>query len=148
MTDKYIDPIGWERIYEDFKKETTEAGMLDFLLGFFPDWVIAHTQEYCHDYPHLQYNWHKICDQNKIVPKKIIIVDKVFFDLKTNVTHNLLMSVCEHLTCLGYVIRRREEFIGCGVCGRAIPDQQVYNLMKHKTIRPLPMVWSPKCSEC
>jgi hypothetical protein len=143
----YEDPENWQSLFQEFKEEKTEAGMLSFIKKIYPDWVIAYTSEYCDDYPHLIYNWKKISDMNNVSQKSIVIVEKVFFDTKDKVRHNLIMSISEHLTRNGYVIRRKEEYCGCIACGRAIPVFEVYNLMKSKGI-PVPSVWMQKCQSC
>ena len=59
----------------------------------------------------------------------------------------LLEFFCELLTMFGNSVRRKEEFIGCKICGDAIPSQKIYNKLAEKNI-PVPNCWMIKCKNC
>ena len=109
----------------------------------FPTWLIHSTSKYSEDYPHLDKNWTFICERNGASKRQIVIVDHIIKDDD----HLLINIFCERMTREGYIVRRKEEFIGCDICGAAIPSERVYRHMKDNSL-PVPDVWCQKCSSC
>jgi hypothetical protein len=145
--DSYTDPPNAEELVARFKTLDDKKEIRSFIDETFPGWLIASTDRYTIDYPHLLSNWRIICERNNIQPQKIVIVDQIFFDKKDAVTHNLIMTVCEEMTRKGYVIRRKEELTGCEQCFQAMPSQHLWAFMKQKGV-PVPPEWSSICSSC
>jgi len=146
--DEYLDPENWEGILHEIKiAQKEEEEITEYISRFYPKWIVGSTNDYCNDYPYLKHTWNVICERNGVNRQKIVLVDKVFFDKKDQVSHNLIMGLCEVFTRKGYVIRRKEEFIGCEKCGKAIPVQELWVLMKEKGM-PVPIAWNIKCTEC
>lgn len=145
--DLYTDPPNADELIARFKSLDDKTEIRDFIDQTFPGWLVAATDGYTVDYPHLQSNWETICQRNNVKPQKIVIVDRIFFDKKDNVVHNLLMTVCEEMTRRGYVIRRKEELTGCEKCFRAMPVKDLWAFMRHKDL-PVPREWSSICGSC
>ncbi len=145
---KYENPPNTQEFIDRFMTLTDKKEIQNFIEDTFPGWLIASTTRYCHDYPHLQLNWETICRLNNVKPQKIVVVDEVHFDRKEHAhNHSLLMLICDVMTKLGYVVRRKEEFTGCESCQRAIPTALVWHLMQEKGM-PVPLIWSTTCSGC
>jgi len=141
---KYSDPPESKELISQLKSVSSNKEELrEFVEKTFPGWLLASTDKYCKDYPHLQQNWEHICGMNNVQPQKIVVVDQVKFDEN----HALLRTICDVMTQRGYVVRRKEEFTGCEVCRHAIPVREVWQLLKDKGL-PVPTVWSTNCSEC
>lgn len=117
---------------DDFRK---------FIDTHLPGWLIASTDAYSSDYPHLDSNWRFFCQSLNVEPQKIVVVDRIDFD------DLFLNTVCNLMTARGYVIRRKEEFTGCAVCRKAIPTREVWQLLQNKGFR-VPDVWKSVCSAC
>jgi hypothetical protein len=109
----------------------------------YPDWLICSMEEYCDDYPHLTQNWDKLCSLLKVEKRKIVIVKEINF----NESPDIYNKLCEFMTKNGYVVRREGEFIGCEICGKAIPSMPVWSVIKQAGL-PVPEKWSEKCSRC
>ena len=122
---------------------TDKDAIRTFIDTHLPGWLIASTDAYSIDYPHLDRNWKLICQSLGVQPQKIVVVDKINFDAE----NTFLKTVCDVLTARGYVIRRKEEFTGCEICTKAIPVREVWQLLKNKNF-PVPDEWSSVCSEC
>jgi hypothetical protein len=140
---KYTDPSDAKELISRFSALETKEGIQEFIEEKLPGWLIASTDKYSEDYPHLQQNWAAICRMTNVRPQKIVVVDHVSFEND----HSFLQAVCETMTRRGYVVRRKEEFTGCEVCRRAIPVVEVWRLLKEKGM-PVPRHWSNTCSGC
>jgi hypothetical protein len=143
---EYIDPPNKLEIItalRDLKDKADESGIRNLIEKIFPGWLKCVLDKYSDDYPHLSVNWRKICDLAKTVPKKIVLVDKIFFDDD----HTILRVFCEIMTFFGYVVRRIDEFGVCNKCNAAIPSINLYNAIKEKGIQ-VPNNWSSKCCTC
>lgn len=140
----YKDPDNYVDIMEDIKECKTYKDCVDFINKVFPKWILGWPKRYCEDYPHFQDNWEIVCEQSKCKPASIVIVDYINFD-KDN--YKVLNMFCELLTMFGHSVRRKEEFIGCKVCGDAIPNKDVYNKVVTNKIAA-PNCWSLKCTKC
>ena len=143
---EYIDPPTKLEIImtlRDLKDKADEIGIRSVIGKVFPGWLKCIVDKYSDDYPHLSVNWSKICDLAKTTPKKIVLVDKIFFDDD----HTVLRVFCEIMTFFGYVVRRIDEFCVCNKCNAAIPCIKIYNVMKEKNVR-VPDSWSSKCLSC
>ena len=133
-----------KNIIEKMKTLSTTSETIDFINTHFPGWIICILPDYSADYPHLSYNWNFICDKINTMPKKIIIVDQIIQDPD----YTLLAHLCEFITKNGYMVRRKEEFISCEKCGRAIPSAGLYEYMKTKMPDKIPKEWSATCKNC
>jgi hypothetical protein len=137
-------------ILNKLKSATNATEAEEIINEVFPGWLICHLYGYCDDYPHFTTNWEKICDKIGTTPKFIVLVN----DIEFTESPTLKNKICEFLTMYGYCVRRREEFLPCGSCEKAIPCREIWNLLKqHNTNTPnsgivLPEVWSNKCVNC
>jgi len=153
MTLNYTDPEDYLEAKRVFDNAGTKEELRKYLDLVFPGWLIGSTDKYCNDYPHFQKNWNIICSQTGVIPQKIVLVDFVpiqnINDSKTDEKneYKLLSYICNKLTEKGYVIRRKDEFVGCEKCGKAIPIIEIWHLLKEKGIQ-VPEVWNGKCSRC
>jgi hypothetical protein len=143
QVDNYIDPHNTDKIIDEIKSFQTLGDIKPLLDETFPTWIITTMPKYSLDYPYLQQNWEKICEQCKISPSQIMIVDSINMDSQ----HTLLLTFCEVLTRAGFCVRRKEEFFPCKVCNSALPNVQLYDILKQKGFK-VPDNWSQLCSEC
>ena len=146
MTD-YKDPADIEElklIIEQMNTLTTTSETIHFINTYLPGWIISILSDYSADYPHLSNNWSMVCDKINIEPKKIILVDQIMNDPE----YTLLAHLCEYITKNGYVVRRKEEFISCEKCGKAIPSEGLYEYMKKALPDKVPKKWSSTCLNC
>ena len=109
----------------------------------FPNWLVCDFEGYSQDYPHLQSNWNIICQRLNTSPKRIVLVDDITFDE----TPSLKNKLCEFMTSYGYCVRRKDEFVPCRVCEKAIPCIEIYTLLKEKNFN-VPDTWDNKCKDC
>jgi len=140
----YTDPDNKDEIIEQLKELDSTQDIRSMIEEIFPGWLKWYASGYSKDYPHLTNNWSFICRKNNTSAKKVIIVDEIFFD-KEN--HFVLMLFCEIMTRNGYVVRRKEEYVSCKNCEKAIPSKHVWQQMKNAGLI-IPQIWSDKCSEC
>lgn len=115
----------------------------NIIMEYYPGWLVDSFSCYSSDYPHLQENWEKICGMLGSTPVKIVIVSEIKFDSD----HKTINSICNFMTKNGYCVRREGEFIPCDICHKAIPCEEIWNLLKSKKF-PVPEVWSTKCTKC
>lgn len=141
----YLDPNEdlLKNIFESLKNSKTSDEIQNVIETTFPGWLINSTDKYSDDYPTLQNNWLKICDMIDTTPKKIVIVDDIYFDEK----HLLINIFCERMTREGYIVRRKCELQCCEVCKSAIPTFDLYLIMKQKGLS-VPKEWRRKCKNC
>ena len=92
-----------------------------------------------------QNNWNFVCKKAGCKPLSVIIVDTIEFK-KPN--YSLVRLFSELLTVFGHSVRRKEEFIGCKICGDAIPNQNVYNQLVERKVASIPSCWMIKCKNC
>ena len=109
----------------------------------FPNWIITAIDSYSDDYSHLQQNWKVMSNMTGGKPAQILIVEDIIFDD----FHTLIRTFAEILTHAGFMVRRKNEFFPCYICGKAIPSEKLYNKMKEKDF-PIPDTWKNKCSNC
>lgn len=140
----YEDPENVEEIVTRVKNCETHDEVVKLINEIFPGWIIGWPKQFCIDYPHFQNNWKYICKKSGCKPLSVIIVDKIVFN---NNKYSLIKLFCELLTVFGHSVRRKEEFIGCKVCGDAIPSQSVYNQLVERKIS-VPNCWMVKCRDC
>ena len=143
-SEKYQDPTNIDEIIERVKNCETHREVVDLINEIYPSWMIGFPKKFSSDYKHFQNNWEYICKQSNCKTLTIIIVDHIVFD---DPKYSLIKLFCELLTVFGHNIRRKEEFIGCKVCGDAIPNQSIYNQLKERKIN-VPNCWMVKCQQC
>ena len=140
----YLDPSNTNEILEELKNAENHNQVIDLIQTTFPTWMIGYPKKYCSDYPHLQKNWKYVLKSSGKSPLNVIIVDFLDFE---NPKYTLTKVFAELLSLFGHSVRRKEEFIGCNVCGDAIPNNNIYNQLKERGLT-VPGVWSTKCSSC
>lgn len=139
----YIDPPEKKELTKYFLTLETKEQIRDFIDSHFPGWLIASTDNYTIDYPHLQSNWKQICSMNCVTQQKIVVVDGIYFDDQ----HSLLRTIAEVMTRKGYVVRRKEELTGCEDCQQAMPTKPIWRQFKQYGLN-VPKTWKPVCSKC
>lgn len=144
----YSDPSNVDELIAEFNAIKHRDFLREFIDKHLPNWLITSSDSYTIDYPHLQVNWEHICAKNEVEPQKIIAVEKIVFEKKQDESkYKLLSAICEKLTRMGYVIRRREELTSCRVCRKAMPTKEIWQLMLgHNMI--VPKVYNTVCSAC
>lgn len=143
---KYRDPNEYElkNIFDKLKECKTHDEIHKLIDETLPGWLVDSIEDYSDDYEILRTNWYKICENLKISPKKIILVEFIGFDPKK---YLLLQILCERMTREGYLIRQCNELIKCKVCNKAIPNFELYTMIKQKGYK-IPKKWSSICMEC
>lgn len=122
---------------------TSREQFESFINTNFPNWLLYSLNDYSEDYPHFKQNWITICKSLNVQPKNIILVNKIQFEDK----NDPLIQICEFMTKKGYVVRRVDEFIPCSSCEKAIPCEEIYELLKERNFK-VPSSWQNKCSSC
>jgi len=141
--DHFIDPPNATEVINGVLALSQPSEIQAYIEKTFPGWLIFSLEKYSSDYPHLQSNWHRICEMNNVQPQKIVLVADIIFDDD----HKVVRAFCEYMTKTGYVVRRSGEFIACDKCMSAIPCREVHHLLKEKGL-PVPGVWKNKCRTC
>ena len=132
-----------DEVIENLKKCQTENEAKTYIEMILPGWLVNSFREYCEDYGWLTRNWNFLCEQRNTTPKLIVLVTDIDFSM--NDRDILIRRVCDYLTLNGYIVRRQNEFVACTVCGKAIPDSEIYAAMRDKGA-PVPAEWSDRCS--
>lgn len=140
----YQDPENSDEIVGKIEKAETHDGVVKIINETFPTWILGWPRRYSTDYPHFQNNWEYVCKKSECSTLSVIIVDKIVFN---DPKYKLVRLFCELLTVFGHSVRRKDEFIGCKVCGNAIPSEYVYKQLVERKI-PTPSCWMVKCTSC
>jgi hypothetical protein len=140
----YEDPENIEQHIERIKESPTMKDIFEIIKDIYPSWIVGLSHTYCDDYPNLKDNWEHICRAKNVKPQAILVVDEIYFDEK----HKLLRTLCEVLTCTGFVVRRKSEIVQCSICSVAMPSENMFKILQEKGIPNIPNNWSPKCSGC
>jgi hypothetical protein len=140
---KYSDPTNTEEILVKLRGIPRIAGVKRLVDELYPDWFVTVLPDYSDDYPHLRDNWYKLCHKMNVNPAQIMIVSYLSGDSH----HSLLSNFAECFTRAGFSVRRKNEYLPCVKCNRAIPSQMVYNLFREKGFT-VPEVYSTKCTNC
>tara|TARA_Y100000389_G_scaffold59633_1_gene55731 strand:+ start:174 stop:629 length:456 start_codon:yes stop_codon:yes gene_type:complete len=143
--ENFSDPENTPQIIEEIKNSETHDEVVDIINKTFPKWILGWPKRYSVDYPHFQNNWNFVCKKAECKPLSVIIVDTIEFK-KPN--YSLVRFFSELLTVFGHSVRRKEEFIGCKICGDAIPNQTVYNQLVERKVPNIPSCWMIKCKNC
>jgi hypothetical protein len=141
----YVNPENYNEVVEEIKNAEKHDQVIEIINKTFPRWILGWPKRYCQDYPHFQNNWEFVCKKTGCSSLSVIIVDYVDFK---SPQYKLIRMFCELLTLFGHSVRRKEEFIGCKVCGDAIPTQKVYKQLLERKVLNIPKVWSLRCKNC
>ena len=141
----YKDPQNFKEIVEEVKNAQTHDDVVKIINRTFPTWILGWPKRYSLDYPHFQNNWAFVCKRAGCTPLSVIIVDKIEFK---DSEYKLVRLFSELLTVFGHSVRRKEEFVGCKMCGDAIPSQGVYNQLVERKVANIPGCWMVKCRAC
>jgi hypothetical protein len=143
-TELYQDPENVNEILEKVKMCETHDEIISLINEQFPGWIIGWPKKYSADYPHFQNNWEYMCKKSNCKTLSVIIVDKIVFN---DPKYTLNKLFCELLTVFGHSVRRKEEFIGCKVCGDAIPTKPIFDQLVERKIKTCAF-WMVKCEMC
>lgn len=141
----YKDPQNFDDIVEEVKNAETHDDVVNIINKTFPTWILGWPKRYSVDYSHFQNNWAFVCKKAGCKPLSVIIVDKIEFN---DPEYKLIKLFSELLTVFGHSVRRKEEFIGCKICGDAIPSQGVYRQLVERKVPNIPGCWMVKCRRC
>ena len=144
---KYMDPSSTtekEEILQQLNSLGSDDDVYNLINATFPGWIYDTSTSYSEDYKYLEDNWKFICKATNTLPKSIVLVDEIHFK---EPEYTLLDAFCNYMSCKGYVVRRKGEFIKCEVCGKCIPSLQVFLHMKNKNMK-CPERWSNRCGVC
>jgi hypothetical protein len=140
----YMDPPNKTEILKSVQNSKTHDEVVKIINKTFPGWIMGWPRRYCMDYPHFQNNWEFVCKKTKSKTLSVIIVDHIEFK---NPKYTLIKLFSELLTVFGHSVRRKEEFLGCKICGDAIPTEMVYRQLLDRKIS-VPSCWMLRCKEC
>ena len=143
--DKYENPDNTEEILQKLNECKNFFEVQDLIADVFPELIIDQTSEYSPDYSYLESNWENMCKKMGVRQQYIIIVD--FIPL-INTKFSLINKFFDTMSRNGFVVRRKEELILCGVCRKALLSANLYNMMKYKNDKRLPKSWSKNCKNC
>lgn len=104
------------------------------------DFIKHRCSKYSINNPHLTVHWYKMCKNNNISPKKILLFN--YLNIKDK-NYLILMSIVEGLMKYGYSIKRYDEFIICKNTGNLIIKKNIYDHLKKYNF-PLIYKWSNK----
>lgn len=100
------------------KTQSPEA-VLQFVNSAMSGWVVDMCDTYDDDLSKLQKNWNDICDRFRVPTQKILLVKYIVFNEDRKKTrHNNLMSVCDVLTAVGFIVKDVHHFMKCNGCSR------------------------------
>jgi len=140
----FQDPKNVADIIEKVKNCDTHDDIITLINNTFPNWILGWPKRYSVDYPHLKNNWEFTCKKSGCSTLSVIIVDTIVFK---DPKYTLVRLFSELLTVFGHSVRRKDEFIGCKICGDAIPCKSVYNQFVQRKITT-PNCWMVKCAGC
>lgn len=143
---KYSDPSNAKSILAQLRTAPTLGHIKNIVDHVFPKWIVTFMDGFCKDYPRFNKNWVSICEDAKVNPTQVMIVEEISQDVKDN-SHTLIHNFCECFTRAGFAVKRKLEFIPCANCGCAVPSLPVWNYMKTKGFEA-PETWSATCSNC
>ena len=143
-TNNYQDPDNYDEIIEKIKNAEMHNDVVKIINETFPTWILGWPKRYSLDYPNFQNNWEYVCKKSECSTLSVIIVDKIVFN---DPKYNLVSLFCDILTVFGHSVRRKNEFIGCKICGDAIPSEYVYKQLVDRKIQT-PKCWMVKCTSC
>lgn len=140
----YENPENVDEIVEKVKNCQMHDDVVKLITETFPGWILGCPKRYSVDFPHFQYNWEYVCKKSGCKPLNVVIVDKIVFD---DPKYSLINLFCELLTVFGHSVRRKEEFIGCKMCGDALPSQEIFSQLVERKATNL-QCWMIKCRGC
>lgn len=115
------DPDLKQTIYHEIQEIKSPDEAFNFVQRNSPEWIREEAVDYADEYPKYKENWSKVCSITHSPPRKILIVEKVMFDLfDPRNEYTVLKMISEILTRCGYCIRRKQEFTLCQTCRLAI----------------------------
>ena len=101
MTDNYQDPENIDEIIEELKRSKTIENVVDLINRVYPTWILYYLRKYSEDYPHLQSNWENYCNEQKVRPAHIMIINEFLIDKN----HTLIGVFAELFTICGFIVR-------------------------------------------
>jgi hypothetical protein len=140
----YKNPDNSEKLIERLKECEMHDDVVNLIKEVFPTWILGWPKRYCVDYPNYEKSWQQTCKKTGSKTLSFIIVDKVVFN---DVNYSLLNTFADLLTLFGHSVRCKEEFIGCKICGDAIPNESVFYKLFNAGQTDLPC-WMIKCRNC
>ena len=143
ISDKYKNPENKDVIFKKILESKTCGDLYELIKQVYPDWICGNIKSYSKDYPHLQQNWEYVCNKINTKHTEILVVNYI----GKGDDYTLLNTFCELMTTAGFCVRRKEELIGCYVCGLAIPVLELWKEFHTKGL-PVPSQWSKQCSNC
>lgn len=126
-----------------------EFKVLEYLYALCPTWIRGRARHYASEYRVLEENWNRLCAQWNVTPREILLVD-FLPDPTPEVlgAYQVLNLFCNHLTRMGYVIRKKSELFPCPGCQRLLLTEQVFEFLKQRQSPILPKEWKSACRDC
>jgi hypothetical protein len=140
----YTDPTDTKKLIDKLKECEMHDDVVDFIKEVFPTWILGWPKRYSLDYPLFKKNWEETCKKTQSRTLSVIIVDKIIFN---DPKYTLLNTFADLLTLFGHSVRCKDEFIGCKLCGDAIPNETVFQRLFNAGQTDLPC-WMVKCRNC
>lgn len=130
--------------------------ILNWVDTILPKWKVTQTRNYATEYRLLEKGWHQFCDQRKIEPNHIVIVNFIP-ENKEIYKYQILWSVYSELNKDGNIVRKHSELTVCQECEDAILTksvvERIQNIRKNQNTPThenmiVPDEWNPKCMQC
>ena len=143
--EKYKDPENVDEIIAELKNCPTVGDIYELINRVFPGWFVGSLPGYSDDYSFMERSWETVCKKSGQTKKELIIVEYV----SDKIGYKLTETFSEILTIVGFCVRQKKEYFACDVCGKGLPQPQLYDLLKKGMYGPsLPLRWSKICSTC
>lgn len=139
---KYKNPPNADSIMESIRNNRSNAEkIIEIIATVYPSWIQCSIPKFSDDYGHFQKNWETVCSKLKTTPVMIILID--FFSFEPEFT--LIQFFCDILTSYGFLMRPKDDFTQCEICGNALATEKIYNIIDKKF---RPEKFSDKCVSC
>jgi hypothetical protein len=143
----YEDPSNIDEIHTRIKNAPTMGDVVKIVDEVFPGWLVAGVKSYSDDYPALTKRWEENARSKfNVKPACVLLVDKLIV-VGNRDSHTLIHMFAELFFRSGFSVHRKEEFVCCRICSKAIPCKQFYNLMVTNK-EYIPSKWSDTCTSC
>ena len=95
--------------------------------GYFKDYIKNIGDYYSYNNPHLELNYIRTLQVNKLQRRKIYLVEYMNI---TDPNYTIITAICERLSQLGYSVKRKNEFIICKKTGKFIIKKKIWEHLK------------------
>jgi hypothetical protein len=110
-----------ERYEDDTLREWVTENM--------PEWVVSENTKYTSDLRRISDNWGNICEKLMVPKRSILRVRNIGVTSEEDRNFTLIMTVCEYLTRLGYVVKFYQDFTPCKKCSSIMIGRRIQETM-------------------